>query len=204
MKKTLPTMNIIVAKRRPLPSVATLWGFLLILLLSAACQKLEVSDEPTGKGDDDTESELPAKIYTVGELETVSNGTRVNLSGYIVGYVKSSSLKSMVFNAEGAIGTNIVLADSPLEQDYQLCAAVQLPNNSAEREELNLCDHPENIGRSVIVSGMKSIYFKFPGIKNLLSFKWSDEEDEEEPTDTTSLMPTPTISHEAAVVLEGC
>lgn len=80
------------------------------------------------------------------------------VQGYIVGYVKkgASSMNKTIFSA-GDTDTNVVIADSPDENDYNQCIAIDLTTSSNKakvtRQELSLKNHPENLGRKVIIFG---------------------------------------------------
>ena len=97
----------------------------------------------------------------------------VYICGYIVGYIPkgSSKMEKTVFSSEGAPQTNIVLADSPDEQDYCNCIPVQLSTssrgNKEVREALNLADHPENYKKCFIIYGNISVENGYMGTRGL-------------------------------------
>jgi hypothetical protein len=80
------------------------------------------------------------------------------VKGYIVGYVKkgAASMNKTIFGV-GDTDTNVVIADSPDETDYNQCIAIDLTTSSnkakATRQALNLKNHPENLGKKVIIFG---------------------------------------------------
>lgn len=91
--------------------------------------------------------------------------------GYIVGFINGNSINKAIFGAiECTVETNILLADSPDEADYNKCIAVQLSTSSNNtknvREALNLKNHPENIGKCVMLFGNVEKYMGQMGIKN--------------------------------------
>ena len=49
--------------------------------------------------------------------------------------------------------TNMAMADSPDETDPSKILSVQLPSGSV-RTELNLKDHPENLGKKIQITGI--------------------------------------------------
>ena len=102
-------------------------------------------------------------------FKTAINGY---ITGFIVGYIpkRQQYLSKTVFSA-GHVKTNIVIADSPDEIDYNKCIAIQLttstPNQKVAREGLNLFDHPENLGRYVTVYGHIQEYMHAMGVKSV-------------------------------------
>ena len=106
------------------------------------------------------------KIYGI---KPIINGY---ISGFIVGYIpkRQQYLSKTVF-AAGQVKTNIVLADSPDEIDYNKCIAIQLavstPDQKKTREGLNLFNHPENLGRYVTVCGHIQEYMHAMGVKGV-------------------------------------
>lgn len=152
----------------------------LLLCCTASCGKIELEDPqpPTDKedqGGDATETEPgQSDVLRVSQLATVEDGSLVYVGGYIVGYVSGRTLKQTVFSANAAVETNIVIADRVDCTDPSLCAAVQLTKGSEAREDLNLSDNPDNLGRYVIVDGTKAAYYYAPGIKSLLGYKWAE------------------------------
>lgn len=99
----------------------------------------------------------------------------VYICGYIVGYIPKgySKMEKTVFGTEHAPQTNIVLADSPEEQDYNNCIPVQLSTNSDRHKEvrnaLNLADHPENYKKRFIIFGNISFENGYMGTRGLIS-----------------------------------
>ncbi|MBQ8710258.1 MAG: hypothetical protein IJ550_06765 [Bacteroidaceae bacterium] len=92
--------------------------------------------------------------------------------GFIVGFVakNKNSIAHAVFSS-GDVETNIVIADSPDEIDYNNCIAVQLSTSSKGqkevREGLNLFAHPENLGAYVILHGTVTKYMGTLGLKSV-------------------------------------
>ena len=87
----------------------------------------------------------------------------------------------MVFGTTDAEASNLVIADYPDETDPKRCAAVQLTKGTEAREELNLLDHPENLGRAIYVGGIKQKYFAAPGVKNVKEFGFINDDDPTKP-----------------------
>ena len=136
---------------------------------------------------DGTESEVATVIYTKGiegsvadALDAYVDGERLlaAVTGYIVGYVDGSSVgdagTSCVFDSEGAVATNILIADDPYETDYAKCLAVQLPNNEI-RTALNLQSNPNNYQVKVVIKGSLEKYLSTAGLKDAVSGELIDE-----------------------------
>lgn len=121
-----------------------------------------------------------AAPVTVTELlaqDVPSEAEAVEVSCYIVGYVEGTSYKENAchFSADGEVMTNILIAASADETDYQKCMPVQLPTKDNVRAELNLVNHPENLGHEVILTGTFEKYFGVKGVKNVSAYEWVGE-----------------------------
>lgn len=122
-----------------------------------------------------------SSIYGEGTLESPYSikGAALNQNGgyawvkaYIVGYIPtgddiSSTISDIKFTAEGAGASNLVISLDPNDQNINSCMAVQLPSGSDIRTALNLQDHPENIGKEVMLYGTMSKYFGAAGVKDV-------------------------------------
>ena len=99
------------------------------------------------------------------------------VKGYLVGFA-NGSLGKAVFGTEGAVLTNILIAKNPNETDVNNCIPVALETKPAAaktiREELNLVDHPENLGKEIILNGSIIAYFSVPGMKSLKAYKFAE------------------------------
>ena len=139
------------------------------------------SAETFGNGDWDN----PYHVWQI--LLGTENGTdaegytraTVWATGYIVGYISTANGSafnegSAKFMATGAEATNLLLAETPDETDWEKCAPVQLPSG-AVRNALNLADHPENLGKEVSLKGSLEKYFGAYGIKSLTAYEWGSE-----------------------------
>lgn len=196
---------------------------LFVLFCNMACEPIELDEKETS---DDTEKpntddvdEDTLAVLTVAELALAADDEYVCVGGYIVGYIPSGSISRTIFSSDGAVETNIVIADSPSEEDYNYCAAMQLTKGSDAREDLNLCDNPGNLGEYVRLYGTKvAKYYYAPGLKPVYDYEWGqaddddddgwdddDDEDDDEGDDDDDSSPVyPKLSTAPAVVLEGC
>lgn len=101
------------------------------------------------------------------------------ITGYIVGYVDSSS--GEVMNAEicklqiaaGAPNSNFLLADDPAETDWTKCCAVNLPYEvDGIRNALSLQRNPNLLGKQVALFGTTGVrYFGVYGMKGTRAWK---------------------------------
>lgn len=125
--------------------------------------------------------------YTIGEALTLGRGKSVWVEGYIVGCCETTTMKSgNNYKPMAMTKSNILLADTFLtgkEGDYLYCLAIKLPNNSIEREDLNLYDNPDNYHRKVRIHGDITLYLKGIGMENIYSYALANHETEDENDD---------------------
>lgn len=113
-----------------------------------------------------------ANPYTVEEVIALGNpGTTGQwVTGMIVGVMNYIEGTGNVFSAtELTTNSNIVIA-STTEDFGTNIVAVQLPNNSKIREDLNLVDRPGNLGKEVSVCGDLIKYCGVTGVKNTTDY----------------------------------
>lgn len=96
------------------------------------------------------------------------------VKGVIVGNIPGKSASEAIFTAEGASNSNILIAQSASETDYNKCIPVQLPAGTI-RSELNLLDNPSNIGKTLTLCGSREKYFGISGLKTPTSYAWEGE-----------------------------
>ena len=114
---------------------------------------------------------LPSDFCEGGAFTTIDEddlSDDIWVIGYIVGYVKGTTISSTVFDV-GDKETNIVLADSRDVTDTKMLIPVQLTKSAADykevREMLNLASNPENLGKVVEVRGYIDTYMGVNGLK---------------------------------------
>lgn len=109
------------------------------------------------------------KALSVPEAKEHTGEQDVWVYGYIVGGDLSSSKCSFVkpFSSR----TNIVLASKSSCRDKQQCMSVQLAKGDI-RDDLNLVDHPELLGRQVFLCGdIVESYYGIPGVQNISEYR---------------------------------
>lgn len=91
--------------------------------------------------------------------------------GYIVGAVKDgqehntvSSNDDIDWAAPFGRATNVLIADDASCNDIANCLIVKMPAGSALRSQVNLKDHPENLGKELAVNGTLKSAFGQPGV----------------------------------------
>lgn len=179
---------------------------LLCLLLSglSACGKIELpetdsgqntkppqggdqSGDDNGGGDNNQGTETQGDTMSVAALQSqASVNDFVRVKGYIVGYVAGTTLSKARFECPlAAPNTNMLIADTPAETDVARCIPILLDAKDGSREELNLYDHPELLGRAIVIEGTVATYFGTKGIKKMeyYSLLGNDEENPDNPED---------------------
>ena len=102
---------------------------------------------------------------SVGDASAHIDQKGVWVHGYIVGGDLSSNGKN-VKTSEITKATHLAIADRSSITSKASCLAVELPKGKV-RDALNLVDHPELIGRQVLVKGdIVAGYFNTRGLKN--------------------------------------
>ena len=169
-----------------------------ISILLCNCEKADITGETDSEPDKDStivkndtiphpeglrdgSEEYP---FMAGDLATGSVGQYIlandaeqgdcRVVGYIVGYVEGTSIGMAVFGS-GDIESNIIIADNPYEDDPFNTVPVQLSTGSTYakvRNDLNLYQHPENLGRKVVVTGKITTYMKWAGMKNTKDYRF--------------------------------
>lgn len=117
-----------------------------------------------------------ADPYTVADILAMdlanTNITSAYVKGYIVGSLKNGSFtaSNASFTADGAVATNIMIADDASCTDFNLVAAVQLADKYDIRTSLNLIDNPGNLGKQLTIAGKVTKYCGHIGVKEPTAF----------------------------------
>ena len=151
-----------------------------------------------GKGEEIVDSEPPVAENTkdtpydvIKALTlTTDKGTAIAwVKGYIVGGVKEGNDANVVdtpedveFGVSGIRNSAILIAASKEETDYRKCLVIGFSNDSpAARPLLNLVDHPENLGKEVVLLGTLKYAFGAPGMKTITECELLGEGGDPEP-----------------------
>lgn len=187
----------------------------MVALMLCGCNEIELPSEDSGGKEDDDKENVTAPdssdTFTIATLSRADDGEFIALKGYIVGYMPTNTINKVVFNADDAVSTNIVLADRAAETDMKLCAGLQLKARSDARVDLNLADNPAMLGQRIIAYGYKGTYCNAPGLKQVEVYELVDDDDSDEDSgdgadskdDGGELFPT-LVTEGTAQPFEGC
>lgn len=187
----------------------------MVGLMLCGCNEIELPSEGSGGKEDDDKENVTAPdsgdTFTIATLCRADDGEFIALKGYIVGYMPTNTINKVVFNADDAVSTNIVLADRAAETDMKLCAGLQLKAGSDARVDLNLADNPAMLGQRIIAYGYKGAYCNAPGLKQVEVYELVDDDDSDDDSgdgadskdDGGELFPT-LVTEGTAQPFEGC
>lgn len=156
------------------------------------------TDEPTtpaGTGDGSSD-----KPFEVGQVLSGATGTGVWMTGYIVGAINDKSLSDASFTAPFTLKTNLLIAASANETDSTKCVPVQLPAGSV-RNDLNLNEHPENLGKQVTLKGNLEKYFGIEGMKSVSEYVWGAQGSGDTPAASSQYKKVTTVTSGKQYVL---
>lgn len=93
------------------------------------------------------------------------------VQGYIVGAVKNgttsvSSNEDVNWTAPFDSFTNVVIADDANCTEIANCIIVNLPSGKPLRQQVNLYDNPDNLGKVLAVNGKLRVYFGQAGLRD--------------------------------------
>lgn len=189
----------------------------MVGLMFCGCNEIELPSEGSGGKEDNDKENVAAPdsddTFTIATLCRADDGEFIALKGYIVGYMPTNTINKVVFNADDAVSTNIVLADRAAETDTKLCAGLQLKAGSDARVDLNLADNPAMLGQRIIAYGYKGTYCNAPGLKQVEVYELVDDDDNDSDDDSGDgadskddggeLFPT-LVTEGTAQPFEGC
>lgn len=120
-------------------------------------------------GEEDGKGNGAYKALTVSEALSLVGEEDVWVCGHIVGGDLSSSSAS--FEKPFDSRTNLLLGPRSSTKDKNACLSVQLASG-VFRDELNLVDNPELLGRKICLKGdIVEAYYGIPGIKNISDYE---------------------------------
>lgn len=157
-------------------------------------------EKPDEKPDGDKTDTLDVGMALADYLLDPKADKVVLVSGYIVGTIDGTSIKNAVFTSYTMVSSNLLIAKSANETDYNLCIPVELKKNSILQLDLNLHDHPEVYKRKVLISATLTTYFRVAGLKGSYSYSWLKDDGHQE--DTESNLP-PVIDTTSTVIPGG-
>ena len=132
--------------------------------VSVDTSRVWMSDEYVLGGDNPDED-----VFSVSEALSMIGEEDVWVCGYIVGGDLTSSSAS--FERPFSSRTNILIGPRSSTDDRDDCLAVQL-NAGDIRDELNLVDNPQILGRKVCLRGnIVEAYYGMPGIKGVTEYE---------------------------------
>ncbi len=189
----------------------------MFALMLCGCNEIELPSEGSGGKEDDDKENVTAPdssdTFTIATLSRADDGEFIALKGYIVGYMPTNTINKVVFDADDAVSTNIVLADRAAETDMKLCAGLQLKAGSDARVDLNLADNPAMLGQCIIAYGYKGTYCNAPGLKQVEVYELVDDDADDSDDDSGDgadskddggeLFPT-LVTEGTAQPFEGC
>ena len=184
----------------------------MVGLMLCGCNEIELPSEGSGGKEDNDKENVTAPdssdTFTIATLSRAEDGEFIALKGYIVGYMPTNTINKVVFNADDAVSTNIVLADRAAETDTKQCAGLQLKAGSDARVDLNLADNPAMLGQRIIAYGYKGTYCNAPGLKQVEVYELVDDDDDsgdgvDSKDDGGELFPT-LVTEGTAQPFEGC
>lgn len=128
-----------------------------------------------GGSNGDSDGISTGDIVSVGTFINEEINCGVYVRGYIVGDCKQT-IKNACFIPPFTQPQNILLADSPNEDDRDKVMVVSLASGSNIRASLNLQDNPKNFGRRVLIFGYKEncLGSTCYGIKKPTGFQFDD------------------------------
>lgn len=119
-------------------------------------------------GEDDGGGESAAKSISVSQAMASVGLEDVWVRGYIVGGDLTTASGS--FSGPFTSSSNLILGPKPTTTNRASCLAVQLSTGKV-REDLNLVDHPELLGRKVCLKAdIVGSYFGLVGLKNVSEY----------------------------------
>ncbi|MDR1809392.1 MAG: DUF6359 domain-containing protein [Prevotella sp.] len=124
---------------------------------------------PTGEGAGTKED--PYNVAKAISRQNLTPRDSVWVEGYIVGAVKNgitsiASAADVLFAAPFDSNTNVLIADTQTETDYNKCVVVNLPSGTALRTQVNLSSNAGNLGAKLNVIGNLRTYFGVAGLRD--------------------------------------
>lgn len=171
-------------------NIKYIFSMLLMMALGLGACSDDLSQPPVtlpegGIGTGAWDSPMTAYQASLGSVNE-AYGETVWVKGYIVGVVNTgvaNVLKEETadFSVPAPVNTNILIAMTPNERNWENCVPVQLPSGDV-RNALNLASNPGNQGKLVTIYGVTGLkYCSAYGVKSVSKFNWGEEGIEPDP-----------------------
>ena len=153
---------------------STTAGARTIEIKNITIQEGETGDGPTpppGPGDPEGSGTADDPYNVAAGIGLQSEEPTAWVQGYIVGSVKAnnatvSSNDQVAWEAPFELATNVVIADDPGCREISQCLFVNLPVGKPLREQVNLLNNPDNLGKRLSVLGKLRPYFGQAGLRD--------------------------------------
>lgn len=134
--------------------------------------------DPVDPTPTDGEGSLAEPYSCTQVIETEKVAASAWVCGYIVGAIDGNDIE-----ASTSVTTNLAIADSKNAIEKLDVIPVQLPNKSEIQNALNLKEHPDFVGKKIILLGRLTTYFGQPGMKDITDYRWVEEPDDNKDDD---------------------
>ncbi len=132
----------------------------------------EGSDTPPDPGQGEGNGTADDPYNVAAGIGLQGNNVVAWVKGYIVGAVKSGDAHNTVtsnddidWSAPFGRATNVLIADDASCNEVANCLIVKMPSGSALRSQVNLIEHPDNLGLQLIVNGtLKNAFGRQSGL----------------------------------------
>ena len=105
--------------------------------------------------------------YSIADVKHLDKDNLPEEKQWVLGYIVGVYSNNKILDSGNS---NIAIADASDETVVGKTVPVELKSKSEAREALNIDDHPENIGKEVMVYGLITTYFGVNGLKSVT--KW--------------------------------
>lgn len=113
--------------------------------------------------------ERPYSIAEAVKAENADSAPIGWVEGYIVGTVapeveEITSASQIEWGADATLASSVVIGATPTTRDLNECLVIPLPQNSVMRAYVALANHPENLGKKLMVTGRLEKYMGTYGV----------------------------------------
>ena len=159
-------------------------SLLLLCLLLACCQKIDLTTEPEGSDAAQDEEEPVAIVgtgegtrecpYTVTDIRSlpVADSEDVWVIGYMVGTARQT-MSNATFTADADNQSNILLSYDSLCTDTARCIPVKLSTDKWKKN-LSLPTNVAHFRKCLLVKGSPAVYLKRKGLGSVSAGLWLD------------------------------